>query len=239
MSKTDEIVKKENYFSNRYVDPNYYGDFKIPRYLKPFLPLVKESFILDIGCGYGQFLGAMKKEGYTNLLGIDINSEALTECKKKGIDAELIEDICSFYPKQKFDFIIMNHVLEHIEKDKVIDTLKHIKLHLLNDGGSFALMVPNAQSPTGVYWRYEDFTHNLMFTAGSCLYVLKSAGFKNVNFMDADGTSQMTFWKKWIVKSFLLCYKLREDFWGFILQTTYHKPSPRIYSFELKVLSKN
>lgn len=236
MSQTNEQVKIDNYFSNREVNPAFYGEYKIPRYLKPYLPVSKEAAILDIGCGYGQFLGAMKAQGYTDLTGIDINKEALEECKKKGISASEISDICQYLPGKKFDFILMNHVLEHIEKDKIIDTLRHIKTHLLSDGGSFALMVPNGQSFTGTYWRYEDFTHHLVFTAGSCQYVLKSAGFGHIEFIDADGTSQMAFWKKWIIKSLLACYKLREDFWGMVLQTSYHKPSPRIYSFELKVL---
>lgn len=52
-------------------------------------------------------------------------------------------------------------------------------------------MVPNAQSYTGAYWRYEDFTHNIMFTAGSSTYVLRSAGFENIEFLDPDGTMYM------------------------------------------------
>ncbi|MBL0306338.1 MAG: hypothetical protein IPQ25_09965 [Chitinophagaceae bacterium] len=82
----------------------------------------------------------------------------------------------------------MSHVLEHIEKEKIIDTLIHIRKNLLKKGGVFLLMVPNAQSYTGAYWRYEDFTHNIMFTAGSCIYVLKAAGFENIEFIDPDGT---------------------------------------------------
>lgn len=236
MSDTNKEVKERDYFSNREVNPQFYGAYSVPRYLKPYLPASKSARILDIGCGYGQFLGEMKRLGYEHLQGIDISKEALEECAKKGIPAEEIKDICNYFPTHKFDLIVMNHVLEHIEKEKVIDTLIHIHKHLLNDKGKFALMVPNGQSFTGTYWRYEDFTHHLVFTAGSCLYVLKSAGFKNIEFIDADGTSQMVFWKKWIIKGLLGIYKLREDFWGLVLQTSYHKPSPRIYSFELKVL---
>ena len=236
----NDNTKIDQYFKNRTVSEDTYGSYKIPRYLVPYIPKNKDAKILDIGCGMGQFLGVLKAESYTNLKGIDINNEALASCRKKGLNVTQITDTRDYKvpENEKYDFIIMSHVLEHIEKDIIIDTLIHIRQNLLAQGGSFALMVPNGQSFTGTYWRYEDFTHHLVFTSGTCLYVLKAAGFESIEFMDADGTSQMSFWKRPIIKFFLGIYKMREDFWGFILQTSYHKPSPRIYSFELKVLSK-
>ncbi len=238
--ETNEQIKIEKYFSNREVDNTYYGAYNVPRYLKHILPSNKNAKILDIGCGFGQFLGELKQLGYTGLKGIDINDEAINACKKKGLDVTQISDIVEYAKASdtKYDFITMSHVLEHIEKSKIIDTLIHIKKYLLNEGGSFVLMVPNAQSFTGSYWRYEDFTHHIMFTAGSCTYVLKSAGFNHVEFIDPDGTQHMSFFKKIIIKCLISIYKIREDFWSLVLQTSYHKPSPRIYSFEIKVLAK-
>ncbi|MBK7370676.1 MAG: hypothetical protein IPJ09_04415 [Saprospiraceae bacterium] len=83
----------------------------------------------------------------------------------------------------------MSHVLEHIEKINIIDTLITIKSYLLAESGSFVVMVPNAQSVTGAYWMYEDFTHTTLFTSGSIYYVLKSQpknGFqKNILFLES------------------------------------------------------
>ena len=39
----------------------------------PFLPLNKNSKILDIGCGMGQFLSLLKNKGYKNFQGIDLS----------------------------------------------------------------------------------------------------------------------------------------------------------------------
>ncbi len=240
MMNTNDEIKLDSYFNNRKVDPAYYGSYKIPRYLRESLPKTKQAKILDVGCGLGQFLNKLNEEGYTRLQGIDISNEAINECKKKGLNVTQINSISDFKVAEadKFDFITMSHVLEHIDKDKIIDTLRHIKQNLLAKNGAFVLMVPNAQSFTGTYWRYEDFTHTIMFTGGSCIYVLKAAGFESISFIDPDGTSQMSFWKKPIIKLLIGIYKLREDFWGVVLQTSYHKPSPRIYSFELKVLAR-
>ncbi|MES2380612.1 MAG: class I SAM-dependent methyltransferase [Bacteroidota bacterium] len=237
---TNEDIKKHSYFNNRQVGADYYSEYKIPKYLKASLPTDKNINVLDIGCGFGQFLFALKQLGYKNLKGIDINDESINECNIKGLDAEQINDIREYAlnSKEKYDFITMSHVLEHIDKEKIIDTLFHIRKYLLKEGGQFVLMVPNAQSYTGAYWRYEDFTHTIMFTAGSCIYVLKSAGFKDISFIDPDGTEHLSFIKKYIIKFLYKIHTLKEDFWNTALQTSFHKPSPRIYSFELKVVAK-
>ncbi|MBK9382325.1 MAG: class I SAM-dependent methyltransferase [Chitinophagaceae bacterium] len=234
----NDTVKKSAYFSNRNVDEKSYIDYILPRYLNPyFTETDKEKNILDIGCGLGQMLTYLKGKGFNSLYGIDINDESINLCKKHGLDVEKVNDIREFArnSNRKFDRIVMSHVLEHISKEDIIDTLIHIKKYLLKEGGIFLLMVPNAQSYTGAYWRYEDFTHNIMFTAGSSTYVLRSAGFENIEFLDPDGTMYMNPVKRLIIKFLLGYYKLKENAWNKILQTSYHKPSPRIYTFELKV----
>lgn len=235
---TNEEVKEKMYFSYRNVEDALYENFKFPRYLAPYFQDTDKNLnILDIGCGLGQMLKSLKNKGFNNLYGIDINEESITTCKRDGLNVEKINDISDYAQKCsiKFDRIIMSHVLEHINKGNIIDTLINIKKYLLKDGGFFLLMVPNAQSPTGVYWRYEDFTHTTIFTSGSCFYVLKSAGFTNIEFIDPDGTLHMSLLKRLIIKSLIAGYKLRENIWNKILQTSFHKPSPRIYSYELKV----
>jgi cyclopropane fatty-acyl-phospholipid synthase-like methyltransferase len=193
--------------------------------------------ILDIGCGMGQLLTALQREGFLHLRGIDINEESIAACKKNGLAVEKVNDIREFAARSaiKYDRIIMSHVLEHIDKDLIIDTLAHIKKYLLQDSGTFLLMVPNAQSHTGAYWRYEDFTHTIMFTSGSCSYVLKAAGFSQIEFIDPDGTRFMNPLKKMLVKPLIAYFKFRENFWNKVMQTSYHRPSPRIYTFDLKV----
>jgi len=63
-------------------------------------------------------------------------------------------------------------------------------------------MVPNAQSPVGCYWAYEDFTHTTLFTAGSLYYVLKMAGFKEITFVDPLCIEGLPLWKKMVRKTF-------------------------------------
>ena len=230
----------DEYFKLRSIDEQTYENYMLPYYMQHILANNKKLRILDIGCGYGQMLAALKRSGFENLAGIDVAPDAVAFCKKQGLDVTLIGDIDEFKPTEKYDFIIMSHVLEHIEKSQVIRILKYIKNNLLADNGRFLLMVPNAQSNTGAYWMYEDFTHYTLYTSGSVLYVLKAAGFTDIRFADPDGVESAKSWYgKLIRKTFLKIYDMNRLFWNRITLSAYYRESPRIYTFELKVLSTN
>lgn len=142
--------------------------------------------ILDIGCGYGTILYGLRNFGFTNIVGIDVSKEAVMYCREQGLNV-IEQDILSYQGEDRYDFVIMSHVIEHLPKEKVIPVLTAIRENLLSRKGEIFIMVPNAQSNTDCYWAYEDFTHNTLFTGGSLLYVLRQAGFKDTNFIDVDG----------------------------------------------------
>jgi SAM-dependent methyltransferase len=203
--------------------------------MKNILPADKNVSILDIGCGYGQMLVNLKRDGYTDLYGIDISQDAVDFCNRQGLNVSAVEDIVAYFSDKKYDLIVMSHVLEHIEKSRIIETVKHIKNHLLKPGGHFLLMVPNAQSNTGAYWMYEDFTHHTLFTTGSVNFVLKAAGFNNIEFLDKDGVVSAGSWYGKLIRTvFLKIYDWNRLFWNKITLSDYYKKSPRIYTFELK-----
>ncbi|MFW6226911.1 MAG: class I SAM-dependent methyltransferase [Bacteroidota bacterium] len=226
----------KNYFELRDVDPETYKKYKLPRYLKRELGDNKMLRILDLGCGYGQMLLRLKNYGYTNIQGADILKDCVDYCQKMELKATHIQSISEFAASipEKFDVVIMSHVLEHIPKDEIIPNLKAIREGLLKPGGRLLVMVPNAQSNTNVYWRYEDFTHNLLFTAGSLQYVLKAAGFNNITFLDPSGTYDLPVYARPVFRFFQWLYHLNRKFWNLITLSYYHKPSPVIYTYELK-----
>lgn len=230
-----EKAQLNAYFKNRGIDQDYYLSFQLPVYLKDELPSDKNAPILDIGCGFGQMLLRLRDQGYTNIKGIDIGHESVNFCKSQELNVDLIESVEDYAEqnKGKYSLILMSHVLEHIPKEKCIDTLMAIR-KMLAPGGSYIVMVPNAQSHTGVYWMYEDFTHYLLFTAGSLTYALQSAGFNRIEFLDPKCLKGLSAFGQWKRKILLRLYEIQLNFWNRVTASSFHKPSPRIYSFELK-----
>ena len=233
-------IQTNEYFRLRGV--NYYEIEATPisNSLLKVLPTAKDSKILDIGCGLGNLLISLKKCGYNNVKGIDISTEAIEFCKGLELNVEIIVDLVNYSLncKEKYDFIIISHVLEHIKKELIIDTLIHIREYLLSDEGSLCIMVPNAQSNTGCYWAYEDFTHTTLFTSGSLSYVLKAAGFTKFTFLDPHGLEDLSSIPR-LLKYFLLkLYITRNNFWNRVTSSSYHRPSPQIFTYELRVLAK-
>ena len=229
------MTEFNNYHNLRGNDIFAINDF-IPKYLMDIIPNDRSIRILDIGCGNGSFLIGLKNRGYINVFGIDLDDDVINVARKNGIECKK-QDALTFFPNCKYDVIYMSHVLEHLPKEHVIRFLTHVRENLLTDKGIFIVKVPNAQSNTDCYWAYEDFTHNTLFTSGSLDYVLKSAGFCEVQFIDIDGTSDSRWFGKIIKKIFIFIYRLKKWFWNQVTESMYHPSSINIYTWELKAVA--
>lgn len=228
------------YFECRGVTPDLYENFRLPEYMKKTIPSDKNITILDVGCGFGQMIQSLQKMGYENLTGIDIDATAVSHCLSKGLvvnKIDTLKEYCLNYSGNKFDLIIASHVLEHIEKSEIVETVKLIRETLLSPHGRFLTMVPNAQSNTGCYWAYEDFTHSTLFTAGSIYFVLKGAGFEKIEFLDPDGLDNSSSFTKPVRKLLLFYYRMNKKFWNLVTGSSFHDPSPQIFTYELKVMA--
>lgn len=232
-------MEYRNYFAYRQVEPGDYKGFTLPPYLRSVLSTVSNPRVLDFGCGFGQMLNALQLEGIADAEGLDVEPEAIKFCQSQGLrctdgraDPELYRE-----RRGRYDFIIMSHVLEHFPKDEVIPQLERLK-GLLSPAGALVVMVPNAQSNTGAYWAYEDFTHHLLFTSGSLYYVLRAAGFREVEFLDIDCTAGLPAWKRLPKRALLKAYTANYRFWNRITTSSVHGPSPLVFSYEIKALAR-
>lgn len=234
---TESPVNHENYFSRRRIAPPLPAVAPIPGYLQQHLPR-KNIRILDIGCGLGDQLRGFAQEGYTQLQGVDISADAVDYCLKTGLRVEQINCIQD-YVGGPFDLIVISHVLEHLPKVQIIPVLSHVRTQLLAPDGRLFVRVPNAQSNTGCYWAYEDFTHHTLFTAGSLLYVLETAGFPSLELLDPDGLHGLRGWRR-LKRRFLLgFYKRNIRFWNKVTSSYFHAPSPEIFTYEIKCIAKS
>jgi 2-polyprenyl-3-methyl-5-hydroxy-6-metoxy-1,4-benzoquinol methylase len=191
---------------------------------------------MDFGCGYGQNITALKQLGYKNIAGYDIEPSAIEWCKKNDLNVVDGRECALGEIVEKYDVVIMTHVLEHIPKDDIINTLLGLQ-GVLKDGGLLFVAVPNAQSNTGCYWAYEDFTHHTLFTAGSLYYVMKLAGYSKVELIDPDCLDGTKGLKKLIRQFFLSLYRMNMKFWNKVTGSAYHAPSPIVNSYEIKMVA--
>lgn len=134
----------------------------------------KKGTLLDIGCGTGNFLGAIKENGW-KVFGTEPDSEA-REVASKRVGASIFQGIqTDALQGQKFDVITLWHVLEHVHQ--LNETLEWLTEHL-NENGMIIIAVPNPQSfdalKYGRFWAAYDVPRHLYhFTKGSMKQLLE------------------------------------------------------------------
>ncbi len=88
----------------------------------------KKGKMLDVGCNIGTLVKVARGHGW-DCLGVDVNKTAINIAKKQELNCSTRD---FFKMKEKFDLIIMNDLIEHLENPKAA----LIKAHsLLNEDG--------------------------------------------------------------------------------------------------------
>lgn len=142
------------------------------------LSLSAESNILDVGCGNGNWLLHMQKQGYGNLYGQDVFGSACKRLESFGIPVST-KELCSVgFPTGKFDLVRMEHVLEHVTNP--FEYLTEIK-RILKPGGRLVVTVPAIESLSyklsGRCWAALDFPRHLFhFSLDSIKHLASRAG---------------------------------------------------------------
>lgn len=152
--------------------------------LKKFLPKDPFAEILDLPCGYGNFLYFLKKQGYKNVLGVDLDPRQIELATSIGLNA-LVEDALLFLTNKNntYDLISSIDFLEHLEKDELLKFLQ-LCFKALKKDGQFILRTPCSDGLFGARDRYNDLTHEIGFTSGVIRGVLEVIGFKDIVILD-------------------------------------------------------
>jgi len=131
------------------LSPIYTNKFKFVR--DEIKNLTENSRILDVGCGYGEYIKLYKDNGLI-ANGIDIDKEAVKQ-NKEGIFASA-EEIP--FKDNFFDVVSCIDVLEHVDNPEIV--IKEINRVLKKDGG-LILSVPNYNFP----FTYDPINYILKF----------------------------------------------------------------------------
>lgn len=114
----------------------------------------KNSRILDVGCGEGRGLKALRDLGFTNLVGIDISTPKVKKAQSDGLEVYEVDfhDMSGFGDLE-FDYLFCSHAIEHsLDPSKVLKEAKRISKNCL----FIAPIDPKKQPPLG----QSPHTHN-------------------------------------------------------------------------------
>lgn len=143
--------------------------------IEQFLP-DKDISILDIGCGNGGLLLALKQRGYKNLKGLDPSVVCVNNIRKQGIEA-IVGGIFDNNSGGLFDLIILTHVFEHVYDLQL--AVRNISAKLKPDGKLY-IEVPDASRYDKFYrvpYYYFDTEHVNHFSKESLKNLLTGNNF--------------------------------------------------------------
>lgn len=136
--------------------------------------------LLEVGCGYGYLLEEATPF-FDKRTGVEF-SQSAAERAKQVADQVYCGDIDQLHPDERYNCIILTHVLEHIYRPK--EFLKKLISHLM-PGGSLVVAVPDM----GSFWRlamqrrwpsFKIPEHILFFNRRSLFQIMTETGLKEV-----------------------------------------------------------
>ncbi len=149
----------------------------------------KFTKVLEVGAGDGSILYYLDQQQFASeLYAIEISESGVTHLKSRGLtsvkEVQLFDGYHIPYADQTFDLVILAHVLEHVEFERML-------LRELKRVAKFVLIEVPRDYRFGVDNRINHFLaygHINVYTPSSLRYLLRSEGFKIL----ADKTSMIT-----------------------------------------------
>lgn len=159
--------------------------------LKIYLPLIEaakveapDAWILDIGCGRGEWLELLRDSGYT-ARGLDINRVMLEHCRAKQL--EVIESDAIAYlmslPDASLSAITGFHIIEHLPFELLVRLFDEA-LRVLRPGGLLIFETPNPENIlVGSHTFYLDPTHQNPLPSITVKFLAELRGFTKVSIL--------------------------------------------------------
>jgi 2-polyprenyl-3-methyl-5-hydroxy-6-metoxy-1,4-benzoquinol methylase len=133
--------------------------------------------VLDIGCGRGEFLEAMRDAGVP-ARGIDLSEESVATCRSKGLEAQ-VADLFVYLndlPEASLDGIFCSQVVEHLAPERLPQMIE-LCASRLSRGGVIAIETPNPECLAIFATHfYLDPTHTRPVPAALLAFYLEEFG---------------------------------------------------------------
>jgi len=157
--------------------------------LRSYLPVNKSQLCLDLPCGYGNFLYFLKKHGYQNCRGYDLDRSQVALAQSLGLQAAQADAFIVLANLTETPSLIASiDFVEHLEKSSALRFLEAC-YERLSPGGTLILRTPCADGPFGAHDVHNDITHQWGLTSNSLRCVLAMVGFSSIQVLDIPGVS--------------------------------------------------
>lgn len=127
--QTEKMLAKRKSFNARYIKPYRFGSIEILHALE----LNGNERILDIGCGFGDFLKQVKQQGHKgSLTGLDLSDGLISYARKHHQDIEfLVADAKKLPLKDNYyDVVTCKHMLYHVNDiTKAVAEVRRVLKH--------------------------------------------------------------------------------------------------------------
>jgi SAM-dependent methyltransferase len=157
------------------------------------LPFDRDAKILDIGCGWGQFLSWLKQKNYCHLEGIDMGSDQVEHCRSIGLNTSHAPDSILYLRERvdTYDLVTLHHVIEHVPPTKGLELLRAMR-DSLRPGGIAIIQTPNMSAVSAGFSRYIELTHVTGYTESNLHEALLLAGFARASIFGSRTPLKLT-----------------------------------------------
>lgn len=137
--------------------------------------------VLDIGCGRGEFLELLKEKGIHGH-GVDLDKEMVELCGSKGLDVKKVDAVTYLrsIKDRSLDGIFTDDVIEHLETEYFYKMIRLCAKKLKNGSNMVIVTVNPLSWATFSNIFYIDLTHTKPIHPEAMKFILKNAGFSNV-----------------------------------------------------------
>jgi SAM-dependent methyltransferase len=150
-------------------------------FIRPLMQTTAEGQVIDLGCGRGEWLELLIKEGFKPT-GVDLDEGMLEACHQLGLPAVKADalDLLSKTESNSQLAVSAFHVVEHISFEQ-LRTLVSQAMRVLKPGGVLILETPNPENIV-VSTRnfYLDPTHKQPIPPQLLAFVVEFEGFERV-----------------------------------------------------------
>jgi len=197
-SDNDQISLHDDYLYFPYLNEDRGIEEIISSRVKRYIPFfsklkftnkVANPYVVDIGCGRGEFLEACR-EASIPCRGIEVNHDLVAYCKGKGHNVKF-SDAISFLSEledNSLSGIISCHVIEHFQPSSLLDFMK-LSVRKLVSGGRIVLETPNPTSLSALCNFYKDFTHIHPVHPDTLQFLMKQLGLKEITKLELSPPS--------------------------------------------------